>query len=184
MPDSYVIKDQAGVYFLTFQVVAWVDIFTRKRYKDIVVDAFNYCIEHKGLQVHSWCIMSNHVHCILSSKVGELSNTIRDLKRHTSKTILHSIQQETESRREWILFQFKRAAQQHTRNNENQLWTHENHAVAIDGYVKDMLAIKLNYIHNNPVKEGYVDKPEDYVYSSARDYYNTVKGLIAVEILV
>jgi putative transposase len=80
MPDSYVIKDQKGMYFLTFQVVAWVDIFTRKRYKDIVVDAFNFCIKNKGLQVHSWCIMSNHVHCILSSKTGELSNTIRDLK--------------------------------------------------------------------------------------------------------
>lgn len=183
MPDSYVIKDQLGVYFLTFQVVAWVDIFTRKRYKDIVVDAFNYCIEHKGLQVHSWCIMSNHIHCILSSKTGELSNTIRDVKRHTSKTILQSIQQEPESRRDWILFQFKRAAQQHTRNNEYQLWTHENHAIGINGSIKEMLATKLNYIHNNPVKEGYVNAAEDYVYSSARDYLNNNKGLIKVSVL-
>jgi REP element-mobilizing transposase RayT len=121
MPDSYVIKDQAGMYFLTFQVVAWVDIFTRKRYKDIIVDAFNFCIQHKQLQVHSWCIMSNHVHCIVSSANGELSNTIRDFKRHTSKTIIASIQEEPESRREWIWFQFKKAAQQHVQNQTYQI---------------------------------------------------------------
>jgi REP element-mobilizing transposase RayT len=182
MPDSYLIKDQQGMYFLTFQVVAWVDIFTRKRYKDIVVDAFNFCVKHKGLQVHSWCIMSNHVHCILSSKTGELSNTIRDLKRHTSKTILQSIQNEPESRRDWMLFQFKKAAEQHTRNNEYQLWTHENHAIGIDPHINNMFLSKLHYIHNNPVKEGYVDNATDYLYSSARDYNNS-KGLVQVAVV-
>jgi len=182
MPDSYVIKDQSGVYFLTFQVIAWVDIFTRKRYKDIVVDAFNYCVEHKELQVHSWCIMSNHVHCILSSKTGTLSNAIRDLKRHTSKLILLSIAEEQESRREWMLYQFKIAAQQHVRNNDYQFWTHENHAVYIDNGIKNMLETKLKYIHNNPVKEGIVEIAEYYLYSSARDYTGT-KGLVNVTLL-
>jgi len=182
MPDSYVIKDQSGVYFLTFQVVAWVDIFTRRRYRDILVDALNFCIEHKNLKVHSWCIMSNHVHCILSSGSGKLSDTIRDLKRHTSKTILQSVMEEPESRREWILFQFKKAAQQHVRNNDYQVWTHENHAIGIDGYVKDMLASKLNYIHNNPVKAGIVENAADYLYSSARDYEG-MKGLVKVDIV-
>jgi REP element-mobilizing transposase RayT len=65
--------------------------------------------------------MSNHVHCILSSKTGEVSNTIRDFKRHSSKTILHSMQNEPKSRREWMLFQFKKVSEQHTRNNEYQL---------------------------------------------------------------
>ena len=97
MADSYTIKDQNGIYFLTFQVVAWVDIFTRKRYRDIIVDAFNFCIENKGLKLHSWCIMSNHVHCILSSSAGKLSDTVRDFKKHTSKTLLQIIQQEPES---------------------------------------------------------------------------------------
>jgi putative transposase len=47
MPESYVIKDQFATYFLTFQIVGWLDIFTRKRYRDIVVDSFNYCVEQK-----------------------------------------------------------------------------------------------------------------------------------------
>ena len=177
MPDSYTIKDQYGTYFLTFQVVAWVDLFTRKRYRDIVVDAFNYCIEHKQLQVHAWVIMSNHVNCILSSRNGTLSDTIRDLKRHTAKTILESIQDEPESRRVWMLFQFKQAAQQHVRNKEYQLWTHENHAVAIDPYLKNMGESKLHYIHNNPVEAGIVENAADYLYSSAVDYAGK-KGLV------
>jgi putative transposase len=177
MPDSYVIKDQFGTYFLTFQIVAWVDIFTRKRYRDIVVDAFNYCINHKQLQVHAWVIMSNHVHCILSSRNGSLSDTIRDFKRHTAKTILQSIQEEAESRREWMLFQFKRAAQQHVRNKEYQVWTHESHAVGIDPYIKDMGSSKLHYIHQNPVEAGIVENAADYLYSSAVDYAGK-KGLV------
>jgi len=182
MPESYVIKDQQGVYFLTFQIVSWLDIFTRKRYRDIVVDAFNYCVATKGLRVHAWCIMSNHVHCILSSANGTLSDTIRDLKRHTAKQILLSVQSEPESRRDWLLQGFKQAATAHVRNKDYQVWTHENHAVGIDGHISDMFASKLNYIHNNPVKEGLVDNAVDYVYSSARDYAGK-KGLINLYLL-
>jgi REP-associated tyrosine transposase len=180
MPDSYVIKDQDASYFLTFQIVAWVDIFTRKRYRDIIVDAFNYCIDQKGLKVHGWVIMSNHVHCILSSTNGKLSDTIRDFKRHTAKQILESVQEGDESRRVWILFQFKHAAKQHVRNKNYQVWTHENHAVEISPYIKDMAASKLNYIHNNPVEAGIVEKAEDYLYSSARDYAG-MNGLVKLE---
>lgn len=182
MPDSYVIKDQQGVYFLTFQVVAWVDVFTRKRYCDIVIDAFNYCIEHKQLHVHAWCIMSNHVHCILSSSNSTLSDTIRDFKRHTSKRILLSIQQEPESRRDWMLFQFKHAAQQHVRNENYQFWTHENHAVGIDPHIKDIYMSRVIYIHQNAVKAGLVDHAEDYLLSSARDYAGN-KGLVKISFL-
>ncbi|MBS1914939.1 MAG: transposase, partial [Bacteroidetes bacterium] len=167
MPDSYVIKDQQAAYFFTFQIVSWVDLFTRKSYRDIVVDSFNYCIENKNLQVHAWVIMSNHVHCILSSSNAELSDTIRDFKRHTAKQILQTIQQEPESRREWILFQFRHAAQQHVRNKEFQVWTYESHAIEISPYIKDMSKSKMDYIHNNPVENGLVENAEDYLYSSA-----------------
>ena len=159
-----------------------MDIFTRKRYRDIVVDAFNYCVASKGLRVHAWCIMSNHVHCILSSATGTLSDTIRDLKRHTAKQILLSVQSEPESRHNWLLQGFRQAATAHVRNKDYQVWTHENHVVGIDGHISDMFGSKLNYIHNNPVKEGLVDNAVDYMYSSARDYSGK-KGLINLHLL-
>lgn len=183
MPDSYIIKDQFAKYFLTFQVVHWLDIFTRKRYRDIITDSFNYCVAHKELQVHAWVIMSNHVHCILSSSSGTLSDTIRDFKRHTAKQILESVQTEVESRREWLLEQFTKAAQQHVRNKDFQVWTHENHAVELSPFINGMSDSKLHYIHNNPVEAGLVERPEDYLYSSAGDYCGARKGMVRLVLL-
>ena len=75
------------------------------------VDAsLKYCIEEKGLEVYAW-IMSSHIHLIIG-KTGEekLESILRDLKRHTSKAILKSIEENTqESRKEWILWMFSRA---------------------------------------------------------------------------
>jgi len=180
MADSYVIKDQYASYFLTFQIVGWVDLFTRKRYRDIIVNSFNFCVAQKQLKVHSWVIMSNHVHCIVSSTNGKLSDTIRDFKSFTARQLLQSVSDEPESRREWILFQFKKAAQEHVRNKEYQVWTHENHAIEIDPYSSNMADSKLIYIHRNPVEAGIVENESDYLYSSARDYAGR-KGLIKLE---
>ena len=63
---------------------------------------------------------------------------------------------------------FERAAKQHKRNKNYQFWTHENHAVNL--YSEKFIKERLMYIHNNPVKAGIVEQPEDYIYSSARNY--------------
>src|SRR5262249_17977293 len=85
-----------------------------------------------------------------------------------------------ESRRDWILKLFKIAAAKHKRNSEFQLWTHENHAEHI--YSAKFTDQKINYIHENPVKAGIVSKPEDYLYSSARNYAGE-PGLLPVTII-
>jgi len=176
MGDSYVVNDQYGTYFLTFQIIAWVDIFTRKCYCDIIVESLNFCVENKGLKVHAWAIMSNHVHCLMTSSTGRLSATLRDFKSYTAKRILETIKDEKESRRVWILFQFKRAARCHERNSEFQVWTHENHAVEIDPHIPNIGISKFNYIHNNPVRAGWVEEAHEYLYSSARDYARKRNG--------
>ncbi len=173
-------RGQAVCYWLSIQDVGWVDIFTRQVYSDIVVDSLRYCQDNKGLVVHSWVIMSNHVHCIISSKTNKLSDTIRDFKRHTSKHILEQVENiGTESRKKWMLHQFKYYASQHKRNVSYQLWTHENHPIELNGVLYDQ---KLDYIHNNPVKAGLVENAENYLSSSARDYAG-VKGLLGVSFL-
>jgi len=176
MDHFYTIKDQLGIYFLTFQVVNWVDVFTRFRYRDILVNSFKYCIANKGLNVYAWVIMSNHVHCILSGD-NNLSGIIRDLKRHTSKAIVSSIANEQESRREWMLFQFNIRGKINRRNNNYQFWTQENHAVQI--LSASMLEKISCYIHDNPVRAGWVDEPHHYKYSSAIDYVGG-KGLLRI----
>jgi putative transposase len=179
MGAAYQVNDQKAVYFLTFQVVGWIDIFTRQVYRDIVVDSFTFCVQNKQLNIHAWVIMSNHVHCILSSENGKLSDTIRDLKGYTSKEILKQIESGIESRRDWMLHQFKYFAGQHSRNENYQLWTHENHAEELAPYKPATGRIKLNYIHDNPVRAGIVGNAEDYLYCSAMDYAGK-KGLVDI----
>jgi hypothetical protein len=52
MITGYQITDQSAIYFVTHTIVDWVDVFTRQRYRDIVIDSLKYCCEHKGLKTH------------------------------------------------------------------------------------------------------------------------------------
>ena len=182
MSDGYVIKDQSAPHFLTFRVISWLDIFTRQRYRDIMVDSFNYCVEHKSLSVHAWVIMSNHIHCILRSLNGMLSDTIRDLKRHTAQAIIRAIRQGPESRSEWILKMMSDEAQLRSRSKGHQLWSHDSHAVELSPFKVGLAETKFNYLHENPVRAGIVASAEEYLYSSARDYAGK-RGLVKVDFL-
>ena len=162
---------------MTFQIVDWIDIFTRQVYRDIVIQSFKYSIENKGLTIFAYVVMSNHVHLIAQSNNGQLSATICDIKKFTSKSIIETIQTIPESRSIWILNQFSFNARQHSRNKSYQVWTHENHAVYL--YSPKFIREKIDYLHNNPVRSGIVEKPEDYLYSSAR-YYAGLDCLLAV----
>lgn len=175
--QGYKINDQTKPHFLTFTVVDWVDVFTRKRYKDIIIESLQYCIENKGLQVFGFVIMSNHIHCIFQQEDGKLSDIIRDFKKHTSKTILKSIQEEPESRREWMLERFKNATETHKRNKTFQFWKYGKHPEEI--YSQEFLWSKLDYIHLNPIRSGIVQKASDYLYSSANNYVNST-GLLQI----
>jgi REP element-mobilizing transposase RayT len=168
MTTGYQIKNQDALYFMTFQVVDWIDIFTRKIYKDILIDSFKYSIENKGFQLFAYVIMSNHVHIIANSSIGTLSDNIRDLKKFSSRNISDTMQTIDESRKEWILNRFRINAAQRKSVKNYQLWTHENHAVEL--YSDKFITEKINYIHENPVRAGIVERAEDYLYSSARNY--------------
>ncbi len=178
MSTGYQIKDQSKPYYLTFQVVYWVDIFTRPIYKDIIIESLKYCQKEKGLEIFAYVIMSNHIHILARSATNELSNTIRDFKKYTSKKIVETILNSSiESRKEWMIRLFKHAAKRQNKAGEYQLWTHENHAIEISG--NTFIETKVKYIHNNPVRAGIVNNPEDYRYSSAVSYADE-KGLLEI----
>jgi REP element-mobilizing transposase RayT len=180
MSTGYKIQEKDGAHFLTFQIVSWVDLFTRKDYRDEVIDSFKYCQKEKGLNLFAYVIMSNHIHLLAQSEVVDLSGFIRDFKNYTSKRFLEIIDGGKESRSEWMLNRFNYNANRHSRNESYQFWTHENHAVIL--YSNNFIAEKLDYLHNNPVRAGLVDKPEDYRYSSARSYAD-MSGLLEIVFL-
>lgn len=168
MSQAYKIHKQEAAYFVTLQVVYWIDIFTRKRYRDIVTDSLNFCVKEKGLTIYSYVLMSNHVHMLASADKKDLSAMLGGMKSFTSKKIIESIYNESESRREWMVKLFKHAASRHARNKNYQVWTHENHAE--ECYSPKFTWQRINYTHENPVRAGIVERAEDYLYSSARDY--------------
>jgi REP element-mobilizing transposase RayT len=156
-------------YFLTLTVVGWVDVFTRPVYKDAIIESLKYCQQNKGLTVFAYVIMTNHLHLLVNTEPGfELSDTIRDFKRHTAKQITQLIASEPESRREWLLPIFHIAAIEHNKPQKIKLWQSGNHAIEVI-YPK-FTWTKINYIHNNPVKAKFVRKPEDWIYSSMSNY--------------
>jgi putative transposase len=182
MSRKYKMHDESGIYFITFAVVGWVDVFTRELYGDIFVQSLAYCQQEKGLELFAWVLMSIHVHLIAKAKAGhKLPDILRDFKKYTSKQIVRSIEaNKWESRREWMLPIFRNAGSVNSNNKVHQFWQQNNHPIILySNSVKDQ---KLHYLHNNPVKAGIVDDPEDYIYSSARNYAGR-NGLINVHFL-
>jgi len=107
-----------------------------------------------------------------------------DFKKFTSKQITKAIiEHPGESRKEWMLKIFKEAGERNSRNSNYQFWQQDNQPKII--YTPDFAAQKLEYIHNNPVEAGIVEKGEEYIYSSARDYfYGKQCGLLKIEFLL
>ena len=168
------------MYFLSFAVVGWIDVFTRKIYRDILVETLKYCQKEKGLEIYGWVVMSNHVHLIGRAKEGhELSAIWRDFKKYTSKVIVEIIQSnEQESRKELMLAYFKKEGAINSNNSQLQFWRQDNKSIEL--YSPEVTQQKMDYIHNNPVEAGLVNKPEDFLYSSAKNFLEE-EGLIALD---
>jgi len=180
MKEGYIIRDQEKAHFITTTVVDWIDVFTRKSYKDVVIESLNFCLKNKGMILYGYVIMSNHVHLVVQSREGKLSDLIRDFKKYVAKTVLDKIQNEPESRREWMLERFKKATETHSRNKNYQLWRYGNHAEEV--YSAKFMWSKLDYMHMNPVRAGIVEKASHYLYSSASNYVNN-EGLLEIELM-
>ena len=179
MSRNYKFHNPKGVYFVSFAVVEWIDVFTRNEYKDVVLESLRYCQKEKGMEIYAWCIMTNHVHLIFSSANEEKPELILgSFKRFTSKAIVRAIQDNPqESRKEWLLKSFEESGKKTSNVEHYQFWRHDNKPIEL--WSNKVIDEKLNYIHNNPVAEGLVFRAEQYVYSSATDYAGE-KGLLDI----
>lgn len=163
------ISDEA--YFVTITTVGWIDVFTRLNQKYVIIKALEYCQKNKALEIYGYCIMSSHIHLLCKATNDfVLADVMRDFKRFTSKKIIQTIQEEPESRREWMLAYFREASEHLKKEQLFKVWQNGYHAEHI--YSNKFIRQKLDYIHNNPVKDKIVTLPEDYFFSSARNYAN------------
>ena len=181
MSERYKFIDEQGMYFVTLATVGWVDLFTRPELKHVVVDSLRYCQKEKGLIIHAWCLMPSHLHMIVSTKQEKLSDIMRDFKKFTAKELIKTMERINESRKDWILELFGEVADHLKRVSNYKVWQDGNHPELL--YSAKFTKQKLDYIHDNPVADEMVDEPEEYRYSSARDYYSKRKSYLEVEII-
>ncbi len=164
MSEKYKVIDSSRPTFITLTIIDWVDLLTRKRYTKVLDESLNYCIEEKGLIVHAYVYMSNHIHLIVSSKSNDLSKIVQSFKRYTTKQFILLINESGESRKEWLLNKFSFAADRIKRNKNYKIWKDGFHPVLLD--TNEKIAQRVNYIHKNPVEAGICFHQSDYVNSS------------------
>jgi putative transposase len=163
--------DAGRIHFLTLTVTDWVDVFTSPNHKMTIIESLRHCQKEKGLEIYAWVLMSNHLHLIAAAandKQNDLSDILRDFKKFTSKTIVKNINQEPESRREWMLDRFEFAGRNDKKIKNYKFWQEGNEPKPI--YNNTFFEQKLIYIHQNPIRAMIVSRQEDYIFSSASNY--------------
>jgi REP element-mobilizing transposase RayT len=154
------------LYFVTITVVDWIDVFIRRLYSDFIVENLAYCQEHKHLNIYAYVIMTNHIHLVANVEDGSLGNVLRDFKTFTSKRLFEMIaENQQESRKEWMLTAFRRAGKYNPANEQHQLWQNGNLPIVL--FSPAVIDQKIDYIHQNPVKAGFVGSAHEFWYSSA-----------------
>jgi len=181
MSRKYKFHNKEGLYFVSFATVYWIDVFIRPLYCDILIDSLKYCKANLGLELYCWCLMPSHVHLIFRAKDNNPDKLLGRIKEHTSKQLVRAIRENgQESRKEWMLWMFERAASKSSNVKGRQFWQHNNQPIEL--WSADVIEQKANYLHNNPVISGFVNEPWHWKYSSAIDYSGG-KGMIDIEYL-
>lgn len=178
MSRKYKFHNPDGIYFVSFATVRWVDVFTRPVYCDLLVESLRYCQSHLGMELFSWCIMTNHVHLIFRARQGNPSVVLGRFKEFTAKSVLQAIvEHDQESRKDWLLDLFEEAGLLASNVSHYQFWQHHNQPIELTG--EQVTRQKVDYIHQNPEKAGFVCEGHHWRYSSAIDYGGG-KGLLDV----
>ena len=167
---------EGHVYYITTVVYDRLPLFTRPSFVIPLYDSLNFYRHKLDFKLLGYVIMPDHLHLVLwpfgSTTVSEI---MRDYKKFTSIRIIR--QAEVEGRKEWLAA-FEQAGQETGRSGK-KVWQDSFWDTNI--YSERFLRQKLNYIHRNPVRAGLVERPEDYAYSSYRNYVSGENSLIEID---
>ncbi|KIQ22511.1 transposase [Flavobacterium sp. MEB061] len=181
MSTKYKFGEKTGAYFISFATVNWIDVFTREEYFWTVIESLDFCRKNKAMEIYGYCIMPSHIHLIFRSGNGDPSGLMRDFKGFTSKKLIQAIiENPQESRKEWMLWMMERAGKKNSNVKNRQFWQQDNHPIEI--WSLKVFEQKLDYIHQNPVKSGFVTDAVDWKYSSARNYSDNNHTVLQIDL--
>ncbi len=160
---------EGDAQFITFAVVGWVDVFTRREYAEFLLENLAYCRKNKGLRIYEFVIMPNHVRLIAAAANGSLGEIMRDFKTYTSKELVKMIAANPqESRKEWMLRIFNEHGAANPQNKGHQFWQQSNHPIVLD--TPELYEQRSRYLRENPVRAGMVTDETAYMWSSANPH--------------
>jgi len=162
-------------HFLTCTLVNWMPLFGNTEIAQIIIDSLNFLQSQQRLTLYGYVIMENHLHLIAAA--ANLSKEIGNFKSFTARSIVDLLQRNNAN---YILQQLEFHKLKHKARQEYQLWQEGFHPQAISDQA--MFIQKLEYIHNNPVRRGYVDDPSHWRYSSYRNYME-LPSLLQVQLI-
>ncbi len=171
--SRYKIYEPTHPHFLTCTILNWLPIFTRKESVDILIQSFKYLQQEDNFKLYAYVILENHIHLVASS--DDIAKSMRSFKSFTAKKILKLLQSENATTLLEQLAFYKKA---HKKTATYQIWQEGIQPKLMQSDA--MMISKIKYIHDNPVKRGYVDEAVHWRYCSARDYEG-VLGLIEIE---
>jgi REP element-mobilizing transposase RayT len=160
--SRYQVIDKRLPHFVTCTVLHWIPVFTRQETVEIVLDSLRF-LQSEGLIVFGYVILENHIHMVVQS--DDLARDMAGFKQFTAKQCLALLQQKQVKT---LLDQFAFYKKAHKSERNFQFWQEGYHPEWVQNDA--MMRQKLEYIHQNPVKRGYVDLAEHWRYSSARNY--------------
>jgi REP element-mobilizing transposase RayT len=159
-------------YFLTSTLVAWLPVFAHPPFVDIILDSWRFLLRERGVRIFGYVILENHLHWIASG--NDLSEQVGRFKSYTARRIIDELERGGFAT---FLEELRFFKLRHKVSQTYQLWQEGSHPQQVAN--AEMMLQKLEYIHNNPLRRGYVDDPVHWRYSSARNYAGA-KGLIDV----
>ena len=171
-----IVTDGGEPYFLTCAVVNWLPVFGNPKIAEICLDSLRFLHDHRRLVLHGYVLMENHLHLVASSP-----DPVKEIGDFKSFTARRCIDWFVAQEREWILKQLQFHKAPHKVGQRYQFWQEGYHPQLIQG--ESMLRQKLEYIHHNPVKRGYVDEQPHWRYSSARNYLG-LDAVLPIEFLI
>ena len=169
--SRYKIIDQTAPHFIACTVLHWIPVFTRPGTVNILLESLKYLMQD-GVNVYAYVVLENHLHLAVQSE--QLGRDIGRFKSHTARQIINYLADHNATS---ILDQLAFYKKAHKGDRAYQFWQEGCHPEWIQH--DEMMRQKINYVHENPVKRGYVDLAEHWRYSSARNYLN-LEGLVEV----
>ena len=161
-------------YFITTKIRDYVKVFETKPYFDIILENLNFYRHKFGFKLWAYVIMPEHIHLMIHlADKNDLSKIMEEFKRYTSKQILAKLKQHEKVH---LVELFTIA---NPKKEKHMVWEEGFRGLGIRS--ERGFNIKVNYIHNNPVKRGLAEKPEDYIYSSYRNYYCEDNSIIKLD---